>query len=33
MAECTCCSSFRARHRSQLAHQAGAVSYCTDCEG
>jgi hypothetical protein len=30
--EFTCASCFLVRHRSQLARQAGAAGYCTDCE-
>ena len=31
--EFTCVSCFLVRHRSQLDHQTGNASYCTDCEG
>ena len=31
--EFTCGSCFLVRHHSQLAHQAGGMAYCTDCEG
>lgn len=31
--EFTCASCFLVRHRSQIARQIGALTYCSDCEG
>ena len=31
--EFTCYSCFLVRHRSQLAHERGGLSYCIECEG
>ena len=31
--EFTCASCFLVRHRSQIAHEEGNLSYCIECEG